>query len=136
MLAGCVQAGIPVPVLTSPVQGTSQVGPYGLNGGAPERALVGPCVTAATTITVAVDSPNSDVNVSFAKPSDGGYEEFAYRTIPAGAGSTSIDVPSGCYRIFIVAALQYCDGREVVGAPFPCEIVLPPTYQFQYTVTF
>ncbi len=133
LVAGCTTTGVPVPALMSPVSGTSEPGLFVL-GTAAEKAVVGPCTSAATTITATTSSPNSDVVVAFSSLVDGQYEEFERATVPAGTGSAAVVVPGGCYRVSLQSARLYCDGSVTVG--FSCPVVLPPTYQFTYTVTF
>jgi hypothetical protein len=131
ILASC--AGTPPPVLSSPVHGTSSVGPW-IYGSAPESATVAPCTSVDTSIEVSTDSPNSAVYVGFARWVDGAYTSIEEHVLPAGTASVAVDVPPGCYRVSLQATERYCDGLFPLG--LGCDVVLPPTYRFSFTITF
>jgi len=135
-LAACGPLAIPpAPTLTSPVHGTSAVDRWSF-GTAREVAAVAPCSTDATTISATVDSPGSGVYVRLYSRIGGVDELLQEAELPAGTTTASADVPAGCYLVSITTVSSYCDGSNNDWLPYPCQVVMPPTYRFTYTVTF
>jgi len=133
-LGACAPLGVPVPTLTSPVHGTSTVELWSF-GTAREVATVAPCSPDATTIAATVDSPGSGVIVRLYSQVGGVYETLQEAELPAGTTTVSADVPAGCYHVSLITQSSYCDGSND-WLPYPCQVVMPPTYRFTYTVTF
>ena len=131
VLAGC---GVPIPALSSPVVGTSTTSLWTL-GTARESASIAPCTASASTIEVTTNSPNSAVSVTIDRLVEGGTADAVTQTIPAGTGSVSVDVPQGCHSVSMWAEGRYCDDSFPIGE-WHCEVVLPPTYRFTFTVAF